>query len=110
MSAADLIESGDAEELEMMYHGHKQRRLIAKRRARLDAMFSAEDIAIVDLVIDELWPYNASEISELSHGITWKVAKTQQRIPYQSVFVTNRAPTKDDLDWAAGIVEAERSA
>jgi uncharacterized phage-associated protein len=90
-----------------------QERLIALREPDLGA-FSAEEIAIVDEVIDRLAHHSAEEVSDMSHGfLGWKAAwrkyeLTGQRaiIPYSAAFVDN--PRLDEFDHARGLALAEK--
>lgn len=79
-------------------HGYKQKRLVALRSPVL-GLFSANEIAIVDDVIEGLRDRNASEVSRLSHilSIGWKLAKMRETIPYESVFVSADVPTESDI-------------
>lgn len=74
-----------------------QKRLIPKRRARLDA-FSADEIALVDEVIDALRGYNAVAVSELSHlEKSWQLVDDREEIPYEFVFLSSEPLTPDDV-------------
>ncbi len=75
------------------YHGQKQTKPIALTSPDLNE-FTAEEIAIVDSVIEELWGRNASEVSKLSHlFLGWKLAQENETIPYEVALVSFREPT-----------------
>ena len=53
-------------------------------------LFNSIEITFVDKVIDEIANnMNATQMSDLSHGIAWKIAKIGNPIPYESVFLSN---------------------
>jgi len=64
-----------------------QDRLIPLREPEL-SYFKAEQIAIVDYVIDELKNENSDSVSGLSHTFYgWQTAKDKEIIPYNTVFL-----------------------
>jgi hypothetical protein len=64
--------------------------------------FSVEELDLVDDVIRNLAPYNASETSELSHDRSeaWQIADIGEVIPYEAVFLSTRKPTSVDVSRA----------
>ena len=76
----------------------EQQRVIAMREPDL-SLFSAEDIAIVDQVIELVWKLNAEQVSNMSHGLAWLAAKDKERIPYQAAYINDNI-TSDDLAMA----------
>lgn len=97
-----LIRDKAIQEVEMVYGGYRQRRIVAKRQADL-SKFSPEDIALVDQVIDWLRNQNASSVSQLSYNIAWKIAGFKGQIPYESVFLSDTMPTDADVAWAKAL-------
>lgn len=85
------------------YYGKEQHRVIAQRLANLD-IFKPRDIAIVDEVIADLWDKNASDVSELSHGIAWRIAKEKESIPYQAAYLSDEGITKEDIERAQELI------
>ena len=86
--------------------GHTQKRLIPLRPADL-SLFEAEEIAIVDYVIEHLRDMNGTEVSDLSHRFPgWKLAERGERIPYYTVFIPAqiRQLSSKDADWARSVV------
>ena len=82
-----LEEASDCIVVEKSYHGKTQRRPVARRRADLK-LFSAEEIALVDDIIDQTREASGTDLSEWSHLFTgWRAAKPNETIPYQTVFV-----------------------
>lgn len=101
----NLISSNFAEEVSMVFRGRLQKRLVAKRPADL-SMFSADDIALVDEVIDDLRGQTAREVSRLSHRMAWKVAEDDQGlIPYQASLLSDREPKPSDFDWSRQMIQ-----
>ena len=91
------------EEREAVVVKHKrfnleQKRLLPLRDANL-SHFSAEEIALVDSVIDALRQYTATGVSDLSHDVAvgWQIAKQGEDIPYESVFISQEPPTPTDI-------------
>ena len=68
--------------------GRIQQRTIPLRASRISEFFDAEEIDVVNQVIDILWDKSAEEVSELSHlyVIGWKLYDLKDIIPYHSVF------------------------
>ena len=60
-------------------------------------LFTAEQIAIVDVVIDELAGLSAAEVSDMSHGKAWEAATFGADIPYESVFLAEESSSRDLL-------------
>jgi hypothetical protein len=94
----DLVSQRAAAVQARDYFGYPQKRLIALRRPDL-SRFTAEEIALVDQIIDELWDHNASAASALSHSILvgWQLAAWGDDIPYTSVFLSAEPPTPADI-------------
>lgn len=64
------------------FHGYVQKKPIALREPDL-SVFSAEEIALIDAVIEECWKLTAKQISHASHGfIGWQIAEIKETIPY----------------------------
>jgi hypothetical protein len=76
--------------------GHIQRRVVPRRRADLSA-FSGEEIAIVDLIMDEHRTHNAKGVSSRSHGRMWEALPHLARMPYESVFISEAKPSRYDV-------------
>jgi hypothetical protein len=81
----------------------EQHRIVALRDPNLD-LFKPRDIAVIDNVIEQLWGKKAKSVSEMSHGIAWKIARDKESIPYQSIFLSDDGITKDDVDKAQELI------
>ena len=84
-----------------------QRRIVPLREPDL-SVFTAEEIALVDYVIDRTRMADADELSQLTHGfLGWKAARAEAEatgrqvvVPYNTVFVSNDKP--DEFEEAHG--------
>lgn len=85
--------------------GKVQQRTIALEPPKLTC-FGADEIAIVDEVIDALRGYNASRASELSHRfLGWQVARERETIPYEMVYLSTRPLTDDEFAYARELAQ-----
>jgi uncharacterized phage-associated protein len=81
------------------HYGCPQQRPVALRTPDLEA-FTAEEIALVQQVIDDLGAMNAADVCDLSHKfIGWRVAGEGETIPYESVFVSDRELTEEEASY-----------
>lgn len=81
-----LVREGALEVRPTRYYTMTQKRLVALREADLSE-FTAEEIAIVDEVIDELWRLNGSEASSRTHQeIGWRITQESETIPYRTAW------------------------
>ena len=72
------------------YYGKDQQKCITLDDPDL-SIFTAEEISLVDKVIEGLWDANATMISNLSHHfIGWQLADEGETIPYSVALVGNR--------------------
>lgn len=78
------------------HYGHVIHRVVPLRRPDL-TLFTGEEIAIVDAVISDNSGSNATSVSRRSHGRVWEALKQGDRMPYESVFISDAKPTRYDL-------------
>lgn len=83
--------------------GQQQKRPIALRPPDLK-YFDAEDIAIVDGIIEELWGKTATAVSAESHGIQWQTRFDKDPIPYEAAYLSDEPVTADDIDRAHELI------
>ena len=81
-----------------------QHRIIPLREPNLD-LFKARDIALVEEVIDDLRGRNATEVSDMAHGLAWQVAKEGEIIPYETVLLWNFGTDEEDVEEAKQLIE-----
>ena len=74
-----------------------QDRTIALRPAVL-SHFSVDELILVDQVIEELWLQTATEVSDASHDLKWRVLGLRDQLPYEFAFLDAGPPTQADLD------------
>lgn len=67
---------------------HTRKKPVPKRNPDL-SIFSLEEVAIVDEVLQEIESMNAKELSDLSHGIAWQIAEPGELIPYNASLLAN---------------------
>jgi len=84
---------------------NNQKRLIALQNPNL-SLFAAEEIALVDWVVDQLAGKTGKEVSDLSHELPgWQCAEMGEDIPYFTACLpsTPEPLTQDELDWATEV-------
>jgi hypothetical protein len=83
--------------------GRAQRRPINLRKANL-SLFTAQEISLVDDVIEAFRTLTADQISEISHDeIGWRAARLNETIPYETVFIAANHATALDSEKAAAV-------
>lgn len=91
----ELVEEG-ALRVETVPRGpYTQDRTVALRAPVLD-FFTADEVALVNEVISELWSQNGTEVSNASHDVRWAVMQINDPMPYELAFLSNDPPS--DLD------------
>lgn len=86
----DMTAKGDAVVQSIpLSNGRHQDRLVPLREPKLNEYFSAQEISLVDAVIDRLRDHSAEQVSELSHMRIWRIADDKEPIPYEAVFVSD---------------------
>ena len=69
--------------------GHTQKRTVNLRKRNLD-LFTGQEIATVDNIIDALRDIGAESVSAMSHEMVgWMVARDGETIPYSTVYFAN---------------------
>ncbi|HYF54572.1 MAG TPA: Panacea domain-containing protein, partial [Salinarimonas sp.] len=92
------------ERAQLRFGRYRQKRLVPLDDPQMD-VFTAEEIALVDEIIERTRHLNANEISELSHDISsgWQLVAMNEDIPYLSARVpaTPLPLTEEESQWAA---------
>lgn len=93
----ELLNDDDAEYEERPYFNLVQKRLVNKRKPNKN-LFSKSELEIVDEVIEELRPYNATEVSELSKR-EWgvKLYDIGEDIPYRTAWLSAAPLTQEQV-------------
>ena len=99
-----LIADGEASLVAEEFLGYQQHRLVPLRGADL-TVFSAEELATIDKVLDDLRGLNARQVSDLSHEEAgWRLVGFGDDIPYEAALVGARqvsTPTSCRLEQEA---------
>jgi hypothetical protein len=94
---SELEREGSIVRVERDRFGKTQKTAIARREANLEG-FSGEEIGLVASLIKQCWGKSARQISDLSHSfIGWKIAGSNEDIPYEMALVRPERPTAADL-------------
>lgn len=84
-----------------------EKRLIAIRNPRLNGLFEPEQIAFVDDVFEEIAPFAAKVISDLTHEhLGWRLADFDEEIPYFTVFLNDQVALASDIKRGTRLAEA----
>ncbi len=104
-----LISEGRAAVQTGSYIGKPQKRLVALAAPDM-SLFSAEERALVDDLINELKPLNATQFSTWTHTLSpWLSATDYEEIPYNTVFVMKNEPaSREAMIWAINRLEELR--
>ena len=96
-----LVRQGDAAVKQVQRFGYSQKRLVALRPPRL-SRFTAQEIKLVDDVVDALWKESARGLSDLSHErmLGWQLADMKEDIPYETVFLSTEPLTDNEVERA----------
>ena len=81
-----------------------QHRIIALREPDLRG-FKGRDIALVDEVIQALAARTADEVSDLSHGIAWRIADERGLIPYEAILLAEPVVRPQDIEEARQLAD-----
>lgn len=80
--------------------GFPQQKLIALDEPDL-SMFTGEEIAEIDKVIEDFKNLNGTELSDISHDIpAWKIAENGEDIPYDAAFLMDLPSAPQDIEVA----------
>ena len=100
-----MEKDGDAAIQTTDFFGMTQKRLIALRPADLST-FTADEIAMVDAVLDQLRPMTGAEVSLWSHRFPgWEAVENQETIDYQWVYLDRRRLTGDEIDFGRKVAQ-----
>ena len=91
----ELLSEGLVKLEERQRGPHAQRVTVALAEPDL-AVFSAEELQVIEEVLADLRPHGAIQVSELSHerSAGWNLVEIGEVIPYGSAFVSMRAPDR----------------
>src|SRR4029077_14507679 len=87
----EMIENEEIDVVKSKYFQHLQKKYLPHREPDL-SVFTANEIKVIDDVLQKLSGMNASTISEYSHqDVPWIVTPDRQKIDYESVFYRTAA-------------------
>lgn len=92
-----LINEGAIKLEKVEFGPYTQHRLVALREPVMQH-FTADEVAIVDEVIKELWNQTATEVSDASHDVRWRTLCDKDPLPYEFAFLSDEPPTQGDID------------
>jgi hypothetical protein len=95
----ELAKEGAVRFEQVMLGDRKQIRTIALREPIMQH-FSEDEILLVDEVIRTLWAQNATQVSDASHDVRWRVLQHKDRMPYEFAFLDDEI-TKNDIERTA---------
>jgi hypothetical protein len=99
--------SGEASVWPPQRTGYENQRVIPLREADL-SLFSAEEISLVEDVLDLMRGMNARRVSDLSHEFFgWQVTDEGETIPYESVLLSARPLTEREMKIGVELAGAE---
>lgn len=95
----EMIRSGElAMQPVSLWSGNTQKRLVGLRTPNL-SVFTGEEIAQIDGVIEAFENARAETVSELSHSLVgWKVVEQGESIPYNTIFVSDEPLTQAESE------------
>lgn len=75
--------------------GYVQERTIALREPVL-SHFTPDEIALVDEVIKDLWSQTATEVSDASHDVRWRILNMRDSMPYELAYLDSSGVSEED--------------
>lgn len=95
-----LIKDGHIEMQEKEHLGYIQKKLTAKKQFDI-SYFGADELALIDMVIEDCKPFTASKISHYSHQeMAWKLASKFEELPLYTFLLSQSEIEEDDVKWA----------
>jgi hypothetical protein len=93
----DLVAQGAISVEEEDYFGKTLKRVTARRDPDMSE-FSEDELAVVEIAIQQFGHETATRLSELSHlEIGWRLADWKEAIPYRTVFLGRGGVSEADL-------------
>lgn len=101
----EMIDNELAMEIEVNHFGRIQKRLIAKVDAQLN-LFSSEEIALIDRIIEEFNGTNATIVSTVNHKeLAWEFASDREELPPYTYLLTKAPIEEEDIEWAHKMID-----
>jgi hypothetical protein len=97
---SEMINDGELEEKKSDWFGKVQIKCFGTREADI-TVFEKEEIVLINKVLDTLSGYNASAISNFSHGLmAWSLASMMEDLPLNTSLLSSKPPTEKSIQWA----------
>jgi len=78
--------------------GYDKQRLPRAQRPPDTAVFSQEELAVVDEMLGRYRPWTGKQLVDLAHDYPgYKIAQRGQDVPYRSVYISAQGPTASDI-------------
>ena len=62
-------------------------------------LFSGDQIAMVNEVIEAFWDQTGKAVSDLSHSLpSWQLAANGETIPYSTIFLSDRPLSEAEIE------------
>ena len=104
-----LIQSNAIRYEEVEYLGRIQKRCVAVEETDL-SLLTADEVAIIEKVLDFVKDMSAKEVSELTHkDLGWQIAYPREEIPFYTYILTMAEPKQSDLDWGLKYADEHRA-
>jgi hypothetical protein len=103
----ELVEEEALVIREGSYYGFPKREFISLKAPSLSDSFTADQVAIVDGVIEAICnDHTATSIVNLSHDEIWKMATIGEELPVYTVLAEQGEVTEEDAAWADSQIAA----
>lgn len=102
-----LKAAGNISESEREYFGRMQKRIEVLSEPSVDLLTDRE-LGIVDRVIDRFADWNASQLSQHSHGVAWRLSEGERYIPYEYSLYSDEPLTDEEMMHAAKLARKYR--
>ena len=100
----ELVQKRDLAIQKEQFFNRIQERPIHLRRADVH-LFSADQLRMVDDVIEILEDASAAEVSELSHEKVWELLEDEEPMPYEALFISGEPVNQSDIDRTKALVK-----
>lgn len=107
---AELEAEGLIATKESEYFGYDKKEYIALKKPNL-ALFTQEEISLIDAMIEVIKEHTAKTISQASHDRIWELAEIGEEIPYHAVLASEIGEIdEEDIKWAMKSAGLEKAA
>jgi hypothetical protein len=104
----ELVKQGVIARGKRTWMGVEQHRIYALREPDVSA-FTAQELDILNQVITQNWGLSGNTMSRISHEfLGWKAANEGETIPYHAIFLSDRALTPEEAEFALELARKAR--